>query len=79
MCINCNKRFESRNIADNYGLVVGPNGERSKASAWLYTSCFLSTSPFIESSIYRPSSVNFTLLLEIIVVISIKKNVTCRR
>ena len=33
MCINCNKGFESRNIADNYGLVVGPNGETSKASS----------------------------------------------
>ena len=33
MCINCNKRFESRSIADIYGLVVGPNGETSKASA----------------------------------------------
>jgi hypothetical protein len=33
MCINCNKRFESRNIADIYGLVVEPNGETSKASA----------------------------------------------
>ena len=33
MCIHCNKYFESRNIADNYGLVVGPNGETSKASA----------------------------------------------
>jgi hypothetical protein len=31
MCINCNKRFESRNFADNYGLVVGLNGE-TKAS-----------------------------------------------